>query len=582
MAQILKVCSSENDFSTEYEIIKPEEQASDDYQTVEEIDRRLSELQDQFDKLNFDIDKLTNNSDWIDYSVAVASGVITGLVDIFFVGEIDVKGATEKVNKKVADKVKDKALQEKINDTIKEAKQGAKEKGRKLTDEEIRKIKENVTKRFFSDPNNLAEQGGNPVLERAIRYLEKKHPVLQDSLFKGTGSSPSNHHLADVAHHPTFAGLIASIVIQYFRVAKFVNKNGKISFRFVSTDIKDLISNWLPIILTGMLNWLVAIAEKSQKDGKLHTDIPKPIFVLAHLIATAPAAIEITKIANTWCLHLYSDVAGSHSSAKKGNRGAGIPGLFISLLQEISSIPPMNMTGLPKLVNYLYETQQVDLRKEIAIFEELGKQAIPIIINELLVRGFYFIRSVVVEYQIHDGWKDINWSNVVPFGNRTVERMMTIASGTFTAVDLIDATVDGLKEAAATPGETGVKAVAFAKEFALNVNFVGIGRLTVQIGVDVGMGVKRAKLINERIALSTEMLNLSNAKIQYNEDGMMKVANSTGEAINRLYMNAEEGYRSLKDMNDKYHSELDELGDMVKGIEKNNPGLIDELFGDVK
>ena len=35
----------------------------------------------------------------------------------------------------------------------------------------------------------------------------------------------------------------------------------------------------------------------------------------------------------------------------------------------------------------------------------------------------------------------INWNNVLPFKNRTVIRMLTIATGTFTAIDMADAAI---------------------------------------------------------------------------------------------------------------------------------------------
>ena len=75
----------------------------------------------------------------------------------------------------------------------------------------------------------------------------------------------------------------------------------------------------------------------------------------------------------------------------------------------------------------------------------------------------------------------------------------------------------------------------FAKEFILHVNFVGVGRFAIAVGVDVGMGSKRSKLRNERIRLYSEMLNLSNAKIFYLEADMWKEAENTEKAIQEAY-----------------------------------------------
>lgn len=282
----------------------------------------------------------------------------------------------------------------------------------------------------------------------------------------------------------------------FFRVATFVNNEGKWTIKFVKTDIKELLELWLPIIISGLLNWLVSIAEKNintEEDEKL----PEPIFKIAHLLASTPAIIQVEKAVDNWCLHLYSDVAGSSSS--KG-RGAGIPGLFISLLKEISSVPPLNLTGLPKIVDDSYTNQKIDLRTELGIASELGRQAIPVIINEVLVRTFYFVRHLVSEYQKHHSFKDIDWQNVIPIGNRTIERMMTIASGTFTAVDIADA---------------AIRSGGFNAACLLRVNFVGVGRFAIAIGTDVAMGVKRNSLQKEKYIAIGRQLDLLNVKVSY-------------------------------------------------------------------
>ena len=546
------------------------------YSQIQDLDGQIAVTQNRIDELNAEIDKLTNHADGVDYMVAVVSGVITGFVDALFVGELDINGATEAVDKKVADKLKNQVLNEKIEETINNAKENAKIKGRVFSEEEIAKIKENVTNKFFSDPNNLAEQGGDPVLERAIRFLEKNNPVLQDNLFRGTGSSPSNHHLDDIAHHPTLAGLISSIVIQYFRVATFVNKNGRISFKLVSTDVKEMVSNWLPIVITGLLNWLVFVGEKAQENDKIKTEIPKPLFKLAHFVASVPAAIKVIEIAQSWCLHLYSDVAGSQTSAKKGNRGAGIPGLFISLLKEMSCVPPLNLTGLPKFVDYLYTTQKVDLRKETAIFEELGKQAVPVVINEVLVRSFYFIRHLVAEYKAHDGWKEINWGNVWPFGNRTIARMMTIASGTFTAVDLCGAAISsGAKNG------FNVYNPLFWKDLILNVNFVGIGRFAVAIGNDVCMGIKKEKKEAELRLELTKQLYLKESRLLFKTADVWIGIEKVDETVNKVVEHTEEAVLMCNRMLQEDMNSLMVIQECLPPAIELNPeikDMIDDIF----
>ena len=65
---------------------------------IVEIDKKLDEINLKVDELNSEIDSLTNHADGIDYTIAVASGLLTGLLDSFF-GE-DIKKITDKQVKK--------------------------------------------------------------------------------------------------------------------------------------------------------------------------------------------------------------------------------------------------------------------------------------------------------------------------------------------------------------------------------------------------------------------------------------------------------------------------------------------------
>ena len=56
---------------------------------INEIDQILDSFSGKILTLDAEIDKLTNHADAFDYTVAVASGVLTGLIDSFWVGEID-------------------------------------------------------------------------------------------------------------------------------------------------------------------------------------------------------------------------------------------------------------------------------------------------------------------------------------------------------------------------------------------------------------------------------------------------------------------------------------------------------------
>ena len=173
----------------------------------------------------------------------------------------------------------------------------------------------------------------------------------------------------------------------------------------------------------------------------------------------------------------------------------GIPGVFMSLLHEISSLPILKDTGLPAFVSDLYTKNRFDLRHEIVIYKELGKQAIPVLLNELFTRTLYFIGRVASEYAVHHSFREIDWASTFPYGNRTVDRMLTVSSLTFTVADTADAAVHAAIE-------SGGNWVVFAGKFACRFNYVGAGRAAVAVVREVSSEAKEAQLIHERLLLT--------------------------------------------------------------------------------
>lgn len=539
---------SDGEIEVEYSISVPFSMLSADPQKQGELAEKIRDVDAQIDactayvdKLNAEIDRLTNQADKFDYLISVASGVICAVIDVVFVGEFDFDGA--------------KAWsQEKIDDLVQK------------------------TARRVSKSNEDMPLG------KAVKILEDKFEIPSDDKYikEGGGGTISSkrHHIDDFAHHPTLLGLVAALISEFFRLCIFVDENGKWIFRLAKIDKKELIKLWAPIVISALSLWLANLAEDHIEEcGK---DIPKPIEKLVNLIASSPAVIRILRSVHNWVGHLISDMDGSKSSA---GGGMGIPGIFLSLLKELSSIPPLNLTPLPEFVDQLFENG-FDLREELAVAHELGRQAIPVMINEFVVRFFYFVRHLVAEIKAHDGdLKLIEWKNTIPFGNRTVERMMTIASGTFTAVDMAFAAIESVDDAALGPA-------AFLKSFALNVNFVGIGRFAVAVITDLKMGAQKKRLENERILIYDQLLHLSNAKLSFvqaemwielqtmhrSEEAMWTSCEQTAETLLRTY-NAM--FSSLQYFNEQWHQivcGLSSISGLLDRVQEKNPGLLESLF----
>ena len=480
--------SQNDDFIVEFEVASLNAELFNEIdKKIQNVDNQIQSLEDRIAVLNTDIDRLTNHADGLDYAVAVGSGILCGVIDSLFVGKFNFEKAKDNTHEQVKDFIM----------TI------AKKNGYK-----------------------------GDKLSGAIAFLEEKFPVLQDSALPN-GVSRINHHLTDFAHHPTILGLLCAILVEFFRAGIFVSPNGEWHFEFIN-NLKGLKENWLPILigcmLSGILMWLVYIVESKYKT-KIDDSIPKPIQKLIKLLAKAPAAImifkQIAKVATNWAGHLVSDMGGSKNTA---GDGMGIPSIFLSLLYEISSLPILKDTGLPGIIKKWYQKDKFDLRAELAVISELSRQAIPVAINEILVRTFYFVRHLIEEISKNNDLSKIDWSKTIPVGNRTITRMITIASGTFMAFDLADAAI---RSAIKNKGHTYYNPL-FWKDIVLRVNFVGVGRFVVALGVDACSGYKRSMLVKERMQETSKLIMYNNVKIFYLQEKMWIEAKNTQEAINAL------------------------------------------------
>jgi hypothetical protein len=425
------------------------------------------------------------------------------------------------------------------------------ERGKAWGTEEVNKFVKNTAKSQGYKGNDL---------EGAIKHLEKKFGAPSDSNTLDFGGG-LQHHLRDFAHHPTPIGLIFSMLTQFTGKAFGTNTNG--FFQIVSVRNTALI-------------------------GK---DIPQKF-----LFGTV-----------FWFFHLVSDIAGSNSYA---GAGTGLPGPILALLKEVSSLPFFkNKDGVNdfslwisklfngtllaehdengKIIKESAELMRFDLRAELGVAYELGRQTIPVILNECIVRGFYFIRRLVTEIKEKDikhisELKRINWGKTLPFKNRTIIRMLAISTGTFTAIDIADAAIRGAIKAGPPMVAPGVPNPKFIKEFVMRINFVGVGRFAVAVGTDIAMGIKRNKLRNERMGIFSEQLHLMNAKIFYLQGSMWIAAETTEKTINEAVELMERTTILFIQTFQENSRSLNNIGKNVPLVEKRNPGLIEDIIDELK
>ena len=290
-----------------------------------------------------------------------------------------------------------------------------------------------------------------------VKFLEGKFRIPSDGNASSFGGGKF-HHLRDFAHHPTIFGLLFSMLTQFTGKAYGTDAEG----RFICVDIVGTSRRFI---------------------GE-----------------TIPQKIRNGTI--IWFFHLVSDIAGSSRTAGALG-GTGIPGPMLSLAKEISALPFFqNSEGgknrvsvfLSKLfsgtlfADYDENGKMIkesaipmDLRGESGVYIEWGKQALPVLANECMVRVFYFIRRLAVEMRkqktaAFSGLKKISLNSVESCNSPTLTRMLTISSCVFTTIDITH---------------------AIATKKWIEVNYCGVCRFAVAIGGEMSWALKRRHI--ERI-----------------------------------------------------------------------------------
>lgn len=522
-----------DDFQVEYEVLSLDPRRNEINSELSDLDLKIQSNQERLNKLDKSIDKLTNHADGIDYAIAVTSGIITGIIDATIVGEWNFAEAKADASKDINNKVVAFAKKQPnyipyCNTTL-----------------------ENTKKTPPTLPNPRRKPKDPDRLETAIEFLEYQFHLPGDNAFQmgKFGIDGNTHRLDDFCHHPTIVGLVCCIIVQFTGSTIYVNKYGEdINIPITVNEYGKFVGkNPVTKLFSGVINWFI---------------------VCAKTIANRKG-------------HLMSDIATS----------ASLPGNFLSLITELASIPCFRdaefLTKLRKAYtkgigtgkgqvdlgafNKLFEgaSSKFDARTEAAIGHELKRQAMPVIINEVLVRASYFVRHFIMELKEKNDVSKMEWGNVIPFNNRTIIRMMTIASGTFTAVDLADAAIHAAPKS--------VDPSTFFANMLLRVNFVGVGRFTIAVATDAGMGIVREVKRSQRIKVIQEQVELTDAKLFYKQADVWLTAEETGKAIEKTYARIDETTEVFNQAFADIEEDLEKIDEHLGKAEKKNVGLISDI-----
>lgn len=502
---IKMTCSLDSQASEEieYEVLGSTSPSVDSQ--TSQIQEQKRQIEQQIQTLTIDSKHLINNADNFDYTIAVASGIIAGIIDSFFVGEFSL------------------------------------DRGTKWGDEKV--------KRFVSKIAQKKGYDGDGGILGAVRYLENEYKIPADTVTNNFGGG-LYHHLRDFSHHPTPIGLIFSILTQFTQKVYGTNTAGAFVIVPLSKDGLLLIGNtWQSKLFLGVVHWF---------------------------------------------FHMVSDMAGSSSSLVYGKYGTGLPGLLVSLLKELSSLKIFNNSNetnkfslfVSKLFNGTLLSERdangkiipenlikFDLRAEIGVLHELGRQAIPVIVNECIVRSSYFIRQLYLQIHKNDISSvqelihKVDWHQVLPFNNRTIARMLTISTGCFFAIDITDAAVRS-----AIKNGGNVYNPKLYTDFVLRINYVNVGRFVIAISSDIKKGIQREQVSAQIIEKYNELIHINSLEILDNQRVLLHQVEMVEESFQEIakILNS---YNEIIERDCHTKRNINEIGMRKEQAIYNNPEL---------
>lgn len=336
--QILNSSNQSNKLEVNEKIVNEFLNSKADITTFEKITQEVEchyeikyDLNVSQDEIKEFLESFSLKNDKYDYMIAGTCGVISGLVDILFVGApLDSKlgGIADEHANKITEKFA--GFLGFDENTIEMNYKGYTQK----------KLQEGKIPLDFKDYLN----------KNRLQFLERKFKINYDQATTNgkngtdgfvTNLSASNHHLKSLGHSPDIIGLFFSILNQFTNTSSFINNGKLITIETKESELNLQGHDFISKVFCGVANWFG---------------------------------------------HLMSDWTGSNSSIEKCNRGSGIPIPFYNLFQilNVGEFGQHKQT-FATITTKVFE-QGYDARHGMAM-------AIPVLINELLIRFMYTMKA---------------------------------------------------------------------------------------------------------------------------------------------------------------------------------------------
>jgi len=244
---------------------------------LEELDLKIEETVESIKNLTPDCDKT-------DYALAVSSGALCGIMDIFLVAK---PGETP------------------LGD---------------ITDKWFGEMTERFAKVCGWDGTINEKLPVPDKLHSAIEHLEKRFKIPYDHTSAGPGLNsvykitPNNHHFKSLAHNPTLCGLFFSILDQFSNTTHFVSQ-GEIFIRDYEGKFELEGTNIPSKLFSAFVNWIGHIISDNSGSNSSKgrgQGIPSPLWTWMNDVAVIRAGLgvestEFEKDFNDFAVKLYEN-----------------------------------------------------------------------------------------------------------------------------------------------------------------------------------------------------------------------------------------------------------------------------------
>ena len=316
--------------------------------------------------------------------------------------------------------------------------------------------------------------------------------------------------LKALSKNATSAGIVCSILSQFSNSGMLRYDGDKVRLFPEGLSRNNGICVAGAGLVAGLMKWLydaTAPEAESKKSFKTLNRLRKVMHV-------NPAMSEVVKCVDKWQKQLAGEMKGFQNKYKRDMR---VDEVFVSLLTALSGLKLMKGTNLPSVIDKYRRADGMGITR-IPLVEALSRQAMPVVLNEIMVRTAYFTVRLAKELATHEDVAEIDWDGVVPFANRTIGRMIAVASMTFTTADTVDAAIHAATESAGN-------AVLFSGIFVKHYNYIGFGRAAVAVYREIAAESVETELLYERRLLTEAQTAQALAQLEAYQARMKRLFN---------------------------------------------------------